>query len=131
MNNIQKKELEDAWKKLGDIPVIEEGDRDLGIHLVTDESFSFEFSGQTIIFPKGTDQLEIWYWFDDLGFSVGNEMNGLDPWKPRPNNKKWCNGDDYTEEDYLYEQETGRCSICGHYLLECTCDSDLDLWRLD
>jgi hypothetical protein len=81
MNDIQKKELEEAWKKLGDIPVIEEGDKDLLIHLVTDEDFSFFYSNVgTISFPKGTDQLEIWHWFDDLGFSVGNRMNGLDPW---------------------------------------------------
>lgn len=32
--------------------------------------------------------------------------------------------DDYSEERYEREKETGRCSYCGNYLLECSCDSD-------
>jgi hypothetical protein len=75
MNDIQKKELEAGWIKLGDIPVIEE----MGCS-VTDEDFSFQYNNRTVNFPPGTDREDIWHWFDDLGFSVGNRMNGLDPW---------------------------------------------------
>lgn len=77
MNNIQKKELELAWEKLGNIPVIE----DENSCLITDEDFEF-FSSNigTITFSKGTDREEIWHWFDEQGFNVGNKMNGLDPW---------------------------------------------------
>jgi hypothetical protein len=95
MNDIQKKELEAGWIKLGDIPVIEDEDS----ALITDEDFSFKFGTTTVFFIKGTGQLEIWHWFDDLGFSVGNRMNGLDPWKiiDRNSKKEFL---DVFEEDY-------------------------------
>jgi hypothetical protein len=33
---------------------------------------------------------------------------------------------DYTEEDYEWEKETGRCRFCSNLILECTCDFDED-----
>jgi len=32
--------------------------------------------------------------------------------------------EEYTEEDYDWELESGRCRYCGEYLNECTCDDE-------
>lgn len=32
------------------------------------------------------------------------------------------NFEEYTQEQYDWEKETGRCSVCGRLVLECVCE---------
>ncbi len=62
-----KAALEAGWQKLTDVPI--DDDENINAH--------FECMGRN--FPKGTPRLEIWFWFDSMGFFAANRMNGINP----------------------------------------------------
>lgn len=55
-----KKELEELWAKLGDVPVDNDDKTESGFH----------------IWPAGTDKYEIWRWFDEM-YSKWGGVNAL------------------------------------------------------
>ena len=74
------------------------------------------YAGQTICgTPRNAEDT---YQHYGLTYSIKN----LDDLCPKCKQIYLNMENDYNENDYNYEKETGRCSKCGRLVNDCTCD---------